>query len=558
MNILLFNDNPVVRKLVALSAQKTKDELSVVWTIDEVEESSYDLLIIDDGLYSDEIFAGLKEAVAFKSTLLMATRGNAVPAGFDNVINKPFLPTDLVDMFIQIQKKIESLPSKAPEPEFSADLEDDSFSINLEEELPELSHGLDDLMENELPELDHDIPDLAGEGFEDKLDLGDLEDDNVLMNILDEEEVQEVQGLLEDTESDLFADDEEIAISGIEDIDFAEDAVTKEEVREVQDLLEDSASDLFADDEEIAISGIDEMDFSEDTVNEDEALEFAVSGMGEEILNAENKEEEDLDSFNIDDMLGSLHDDLEEEEALAGFELDDGESIAADMDDIVPALGTESEENFGEFDFDDDLSEVLGSEAVMSESDSEAMKGEDLLEEFSFEDESGEAEEESFGSEDDLENLEQKIQEAVDDLEPEDLEMELAPEDLEMAFEEDLFEESESRTGNEGGFGFDELDMLDERELKMAIGEEVEEEPDLRIGEGVHASLDAEILGEVTGRAAQSAQTGDKEEVMTLQSGSPEGVEALQALLKALSNEEVAKSLKGLNISININFGNDK
>lgn len=558
MNILLFNDNPVVRKLVALSAQKTKDELSVVWTIDEVEESSYDLLIIDDGLYSDEIFAGLKEAVAFKSTLLMATRGNAVPAGFDNVINKPFLPTDLVDMFIQIQKKIESLPSKAPEPEFSADLEDDSFSINLEEELPELSHGLDDLMENELPELDHEIPDLAGEGFEDKLDLGDLEDDNVLMNILDEEEVQEVQGLLEDTESDLFADDEEIAISGIEDIDFAEDAVTKEEVREVQDLLEDSASDLFADDEEIAISGIDEMDFSEDTVNEDEALEFAVSGMGEEILNAENKEEEDLDSFNIDDMLGSLHDDLEEEEALAGFELDDGESIAADMDDIVPALGTESEENFGEFDFDDDLSEVLGSEAVMSESDSEAMKGEDLLEEFSFEDESGEAEEESFGSEDDLENLEQKIQEAVDDLEPEDLEMELAPEDLEMAFEEDLFEESESSKGNEGGFGFDELDMLDERELKMAIGEEVEEEPDLRIGEGVHASLDAEILGEVTGRAAQSAQTGDKEEVMTLQSGSPEGVEALQALLKALSNEEVAKSLKGLNISININFGNDK
>ena len=37
-----------------------------------------------------------------------------------------------------------------------------------------------------------------------------------------------------------------------------------------------------------------------------------------------------------------------------------------------------------------------------------------------------------------------------------------------------------------------------------------------------------------------------------------EGMEALQALLKALSNEEVAKSLKGLNISININFGNDK
>ena len=36
-----------------------------------------------------------------------------------------------------------------------------------------------------------------------------------------------------------------------------------------------------------------------------------------------------------------------------------------------------------------------------------------------------------------------------------------------------------------------------------------------------------------------------------------EGVEALQALLKALANEDVAKSLKGLNITININFGKD-
>jgi len=35
-------------------------------------------------------------------------------------------------------------------------------------------------------------------------------------------------------------------------------------------------------------------------------------------------------------------------------------------------------------------------------------------------------------------------------------------------------------------------------------------------------------------------------------------MEALQALLKALSNDDVAASLKGLNISININFGNEK
>jgi len=106
MKILLFNDNPVVRKLVALSAQKTKDDLSVVWSTDEIEGNAYDLLIVDDALYSDEILDSINERIVAKNTLFMATRGKAVPSGFDNVINKPFLPTDLVDMFVQIEKKV--------------------------------------------------------------------------------------------------------------------------------------------------------------------------------------------------------------------------------------------------------------------------------------------------------------------------------------------------------------------------------------------------------------------------------------------------------------------
>ena len=96
MRILLLNDNPVVRKLVALSAQKTKDDLSVVWSVDEVQGDAYDLLIVDDAHYSDEAMSALKEKIQYTTSLLMATRGNAVPAGFDKVINKPFLPTDLV------------------------------------------------------------------------------------------------------------------------------------------------------------------------------------------------------------------------------------------------------------------------------------------------------------------------------------------------------------------------------------------------------------------------------------------------------------------------------
>jgi hypothetical protein len=104
---------------------------------------------------------------------------------------------------------------------------------------------------------------------------------------------------------------------------------------------------------------------------------------------------------------------------------------------------------------------------------------------------------------------------------------------------------------------FDELDMLDERELKRAIGEEIEDdEPAVYSDEG-DISLAAETLDEVMSEAGfleESSEAFEEEDNVS----HAEGVEALQALLKALSNENVTKSLKGMNISININFGNDK
>jgi hypothetical protein len=105
------------------------------------------------------------------------------------------------------------------------------------------------------------------------------------------------------------------------------------------------------------------------------------------------------------------------------------------------------------------------------------------------------------------------------------------------------------------------LDGLDEREIRIAIGEEVEEEEvEIRAGSGEHASLDVEALSEAMGKLpALALDELDLMELEESQESSPAaGMEALQSLLKALSNEEVAKSLKGLNISININFGNDK
>lgn len=468
MNILLFNDNPVVRKLVALSAQKTRDNLSVVWSMEEVEESGYDLLIIDDALYSDEMFTSLKESVAFKVTLLMATRGNAIPAGFDHVINKPFLPTDLVDLFANINgglsskvsEKVIDLGESVPQ----SSKEDPYLAIDLEESLLDL--------ETAAHEKEDDLYNLGG--ISDNLDLDDLSDElDSFENeehpaILDHEEVAEVRGLLEETENDELMDDENASVDVMEEFDFGD------------------------------------LDIPEEKENSIEAA---------------------LDDFEGLDMEDEI------EPPLAIPELADEEIDDEDFD-------------FGELDIPEETENVtVADEAVPEEDD--LMDDEELL----LEDESEISEEEPL-NEDGFDDLELKIQEAVGELDADDLDMEFDDtmlDGLEIEAEpaslSDAFESSDDVS---------EFDMLNERELKLAIGEEVEEE-EAEIG--VEESEYTEDLDEAV---ELSKEVSVEAPVVTQEATHAEGVEALQALLKALANEDVAKSLKGLNISININFGDGK
>ncbi|MBN2870380.1 MAG: hypothetical protein JXK04_05440 [Campylobacterales bacterium] len=444
MKILLFNDNPVVQKLVALSAQKTKDELAVASSPEDIQESSCDLLIVDDALYSDETFAAIKEYVVFKSALLMATRGNAVPAGFDNVINKPFLPTDLVDTLIHIEKHIAAPVHETPPPSAADETEETPYSIDLEETLSEFESD-EGFEEEEIPDSEADF--IALESFEEAMPK---------TAILDHEEVQEVRGLLEDTDSDALMEEEEELF----------------ETAEVPELSK-----------------------------EDEG--------GEE-------------SFDFDALLGNEEDAEPDSDTSDEEFLDFGEESLPD--DVQPHAAPNDVTD--PYDFD-----VLEEESVTPLSIEEIV-GEESEEEFLLDDE-------AFG------DLELKIQEAVEDLEPADLEMEVG---------EEMFESFTPVSEEEDEAFFDELDLLDERELKLAIGEEIEEEPE--ISASTPSSIAAEALGEVMGKPVQWNNEGEKSAAES-EATPVEGVEALQALLKALANEDVAKSLKGLNISININFGNN-
>jgi uncharacterized membrane protein len=460
MRILLVNDNPVVRKLVALSAQKTKDDLNVVWSVDEIEHDVYDLLIVDDAYYSDEIMTALGERITYKTSLLMATRGNAVPAGFDKVINKPFLPTDLVELFSNIDKSLQT--AIKPEKEQSIDLPKIELDAMVDEPLDELL-GLED--ELGLNDEEEDLVNLEElDSFDDDLLQG------MKTNVLDQEEVQELQDLLDDT--DTFDEDEEF---NLESLDLDETEVSAEE--------------------EVIPSSIEKLGELEE-LDEDE-FDDIFSGLGEdENEEALKVEDEELDNALLDDLMLDEMDLLESDEELE--ELED-----------LPRI-----------------EEVETSREPVS----------DLL------------------SDDEFDDLEQQIQDAVGELDLEDLESTLDDTNLGDFGLDDL-----------GSFDeIDELDGIDEREMKLAIGESVEEEVSVRVGAGEHSSLDAEALREAMGKPSKDLEINDKAEApvaaseIEKKSSPSEGMEALQALLKALSNDDVAASLKGLNISININFGNEK
>ncbi len=209
MNILLINDNPVVNKLVTLSAQKTSDNLEVVDSLENLESSTYDLVVIDDTLYSDELHMELNAKVQYSSSLYICARDAEEVSDFTKILKKPFLPTDLVELFSVLSKVVDEIDlSVLDEHENEASLELQELEDEIEiEEL----EGLDEL-EDEIEEL---------ESLDEELDLGELEDEleeEMTGNrILDDEEAQKVKDLLDETDMNI---DDELLLEAEEEIDI--------------------------------------------------------------------------------------------------------------------------------------------------------------------------------------------------------------------------------------------------------------------------------------------------------------------------------------------------
>jgi uncharacterized membrane protein len=189
MNILLVNNDEAVTRLVKLSTEKTGDSLDVAASVNDVEEKSYDLLILDNTLYSRELLEYLNDRIVYAHSMLITTRESQEIGLFEKQLYKPFLPTELLLMLHKIAAQVDS-EQAALSKEIAFDAFEDTYFS--EEEIV----GGDDASEQDALERVQQFEKVDEEPLK-EIGADEASEEEVLDNIFSKEEVSEVQAILD-------------------------------------------------------------------------------------------------------------------------------------------------------------------------------------------------------------------------------------------------------------------------------------------------------------------------------------------------------------------------
>ncbi len=514
MKILLLNDNPVVTKLVTLSAQKLEDEVEAVASVENVQEgASYDLLIVDDNLYIPEDIQRLQSKVECKKMLFIRSKETETPKEFDESLTKPFLPTDLVDILTKIRKSIVNESAVLKEEDEIEETDDllegekehpDEFEEILPDDLTEFDLGEDLNLEDELDMLE-ELPSDESISIDEEI----AEDGG----ILDEEELKEVQDLLKEEENvsfdDDLSDDEHFEIEAGDSVGLPMKSVSNEE-QELRESETETASDM-----------------EEDKMKEDDDVEL-------DVLLDELEDEPEIDEAADSDTWSEEKEEMEDEKNadLSKESISQDEIVTEeDVETLLEKSGLEFNDN-DEFD-DENLEKLLEEESNKEAEDKEETPTE-LSEEIQerqnrMEEEKKAAyETKSVEGVSSVEEIEKEIEAAEANMSPQELEGEL-----------------------ESGF-LDDLNLLDEKSLKEALGEEMADEDSSKKYQNEQEEIEEEKR---TQEALQELPepTSNKRD-KAAEKGS---VEVLKKLLEVLSDADIAASLDGKKITINITIGDE-
>jgi len=107
MRVLLLSHNHTVQEMVALALRETKGvELVTAQAADQIEPTTYDMVIIDDALPLYDESVALLQVLGVEPVVLLAHGKNTETEPFDRVIRKPFLPAEIREMVESERERI--------------------------------------------------------------------------------------------------------------------------------------------------------------------------------------------------------------------------------------------------------------------------------------------------------------------------------------------------------------------------------------------------------------------------------------------------------------------
>lgn len=416
MRLLLLNNNPAVSRLIKLSAEKAGYELDEFEDYGLVPLTTYDLILVDNELYDENALVALREHTDCDYVVYICQRGSKKPEAVNVVLEKPFLPTDFLVLLEKIKNVIESHKAEevTEDPVATSSATTDAFDID---QIDTLESEDDMLPINLLEEYDNDFKKEESSDQRDSFDDLERDDLNLDDNALEDKEsdLEEKELTLEDPFSfDAVDSLDKEAPTSFEDFDFEKEPSTVSPSLDEEE--EESETEEAHNPSILDKDDIDEvkqlLDESEEEEDEKEIDALSLDALG--------IEEDDAGSFFLDEEEKEEEPLVKEENPLA-LEADDMSDLT--FEDVPPV--------------EDEMEDALGEDTVVAEDQ------EEIIDDFA-------------------EVIEEKIEE-----------------EKEQALEEEEFLPNldNALSGLDDALGeIDSLDDLNETMLKVAFGEEVEEE----------------------------------------------------------------------------------
>ncbi|EMJ6934223.1 hypothetical protein ACOVCW_000649 [Campylobacter jejuni] len=306
MKILLLNENPVVSRLVSLSAKKMSYDFEELNAYSE-NLGNYDVIVVDSDTPAP--LKILKEKC--DRLIFLAPRNQNVEDIDAQILQKPFLPTDFLNL----------LNNKDANKHTSIDL---PMLSNDENPYADISLDLDNLNLDDLP--DENSLDINSEGMEDLSFDDDAQDDNSNKTL--ETQNLEHDNLEQETIKEQTQEDTQIDL----DLTLEDGESEKEDLSQEHTALDTEPS-------------LDELDDKNDEDLEDnKELQANISDFDDLPEVEEQEKEMDFDDLPEDaEFLGQAKYNEESEENLEEFAPVVEEDIQDEIDDFTSNLSTQDQ-----------------------------------------------------------------------------------------------------------------------------------------------------------------------------------------------------------------------